>query len=164
MSLTLLKFYTISSKTFTKSVVSWKELAKPDAQLTTAWFDSENLRSHKIDIQEDVLDSVDMNTVYGFLDGEYGKSMLSVIYKTVSYLPSDSYQQLGLFAKAEILKGSIVKGVIGFLAEIKENEVVEGFNDMSVIYNKLKGIQWIMLGPISFINASCNSNFGINKL
>ena len=83
--------------------------------------------------------------------------MLSVIYKTVSYLPSDSYQQLGLFAKAEILKGSIVKGVIGFLAEIKENEVVEGFNDMSVIYSKLKGIQWIMLGPISFINASCNA-------
>ena len=99
-----------------------------------------------------------MNTLYGFLVGEYGKSMLSVVYKTVCYLPTDSYQQFGLFAKAEILKGIIVKGVIGLLAEIRENGVVEGFNDMSVIYSKLKDIQWITLGPISFINASYNAN------
>ena len=114
--------------------------------------------SHKIALDDEPHENDDMIVLHGFLDGEYGKSMLSVDYQPVSYLRSVSYQQVGLFAKIEFTKGSVINGVIGFLAEIEENEIVEDYNDVSIIYSKLKGVQWLMIGPISFVNASCRAN------
>ena len=96
--------------------------------------------------------------MHGFLDGEYGKSMLSVDYKKVSYIPSENFAQIGLFAKNDIAKGLPLNGVIGFLAETLDHEIVEGFNDVSILYSSYKNSQWMMLGPISFINASCKPN------
>ena len=68
--------------------------------------------------------------MHKFLDDEYGKSMLSVEYKTVSYLPNEDYVQLGLYTKSDIQKGEVVNGVIGFLAEITDAEIIPGFNDV----------------------------------
>ena len=156
MSQTNLKFYQISAKNFARSGINWKQ--KVDSKLTRQWLDSKGFCSHKIVAEEsDCLESDDENAVHGFLDGEYGKSMLSVEYKEVSYIPSDSFKQLGLFAKGDFNKGSVINGVIGFLAEIRDDEIVAGYNDVSILYSSFKKMQWIMLGPISFINASCRA-------
>ena len=64
-----------------------------------------------------------------------------VEYKPVSYLTSDSFHQLGLFAEAQIPKSSVVNGVIGLLADLTEDEIVEGYNDMPIIYSKLRNVQ-----------------------
>ena len=93
-----------------------------------------------------------------FPDGEYSKSMNSVQYRPVSYLPSDSFLQLGLFAKEDIPKGSVIEGVAGFLAEIGDDEVLNGYNDVSILYSRMRNTQWMILGPVSFINAACKSN------
>ena len=159
MSQTNLKFYQISAKNFARSGINWKQLAKVDSKLTRQWLDCKGFCSHKNVAEEsDCLESDDENAVHGFLDGEYGKSMLSVEYKEVSYIPSDSFKQLGLFAKGDFNKGSVINGVIGFLAEIRDDEIVAGYNDVSILYSSFKKMQWIMLGPISFINASCRAN------
>ena len=42
--------------------------------------------------------------------------MLLVEYKEISYIPSDSFQQSGLFAKNDFGNASVINGVVGFLA------------------------------------------------
>ena len=44
------------------------------------------------------------------------------------------------------------------MAEIYDEEVIEGQNTVSLIQNGRYGLQWVLLGPVSFINASCNAN------
>ena len=51
MSTISLAFNTTSSKTFAKIDVSWRELAKVDAQLTGLWLDTNDLCMHKIDVR-----------------------------------------------------------------------------------------------------------------
>ena len=153
-----LNYYHSTAKQFTKSSVNWRQLVRIDAKLTKKWVDVNSVCSHKIDVGEEILENDDTNVLHGFLDGEYGKSMLSVEYRPVSYLPSESFSQLGLFAKTDVPKGNVVNGVVGFLAEIQESEIFEGHNDMSIIYSKLKNVQWLMLGPVFFVNASCKAN------
>ena len=50
----------------------------------------------------------------------------------VGYLPFDSFLQLGLFAQEDITKGSVIQGVAGFLAKIVDDEVVNGYNGVSI--------------------------------
>ena len=153
------KFYSSAAKSFVQSGVNWKQLAKIDSELTKKWVDGTNFSSHKIVVSVERDERSDDEVfLHGFLDGEYGKSKLSVDYKTVSYLPSGNFQQIGLFAKQNVEKGDTINGIIGFLVEITDDEIVPGFNDVSILYSELKNVQWVMLGPISFVNASCKSN------
>ena len=154
----LLNYYFTASKNFSKSTVTWKQLARVDQQVTSKWVDTETVSSHKILIEGEELHNDDITSMHKFLDDEYGKSMLSVEYKTVSYLANEDYVQLGLYTRSDIQKGEVVNGVIGFLAEITDAEIIPGFNDVSVLCSKMRGEQWLMLGPISFVNASCRSN------
>ena len=158
MSQKSVDFYHSSGRALSNLTLNWKDLAKIDSSLTSKWVDSSVLSSHKIDAEGMLVGNEDKNFVQGFLDGEYGKSMMSVDYKPVSYLPSGSFDQIGLFAKSEIEKGAVVNGIIGVLAELAESEIIAGFNDVSVLYSKLRNVQWLMLGPISFVNASCRPN------
>ena len=132
-------------------------LAKIDEKLTDRWIDCEDKKSHKILMiccrQNEVKFEVSR-----FLGNEYCKSLESVSYEPVSYLPSDSFLQLGMFAKNDITKGSIIEGVVGVLAEIRDDEVIAGLNDVSILCSRLRDMQWLLLGPISFVNASCKSN------
>ena len=138
--------------------MKWKELAKKDGRLTSKWVDNENGKCHKIVTQDQFPVNESAIEVEKFLDGEYSKSMNSVQYRPVSYLPSDSFLQLGLFAKEDIPKSSVIEGVAGFLAEIGDDEVVNGYNDVSILYSRMRNTQWMMLGPVSFVNAACRSN------
>ena len=52
--------------------------------------------------------------------------------------------------------------MIGYLFDIKEDEIIPGFNDFSVIESSKVGVQLQMLGPILFGNASCRSNVAVN--
>ncbi|XP_075260432.1 uncharacterized protein LOC142352001 isoform X1 [Convolutriloba macropyga] len=160
MTQDLLKFYVSTAKNLSKATVNWRELAKVDGKLTCKWVDENEAQSHKltVDAGGDGTDTADVILVHDFLDAEYGKSKVSVEYKTVSYLPSEKFQQFGLFAKSDFARGSVINGVTGFLAEIKDDEIVAGLNDVSILYSQHKDIQWVMLGPISFINASCKAN------
>ena len=139
-------------------------LAKIDAKLTDRWIDCEDKKSHKIFV-DDLLPENEVNfEVSRFLGNEYPKSLESVSYEPVSYLPSDSFLQLGMFAKNDITKGSIIEGVVGVLAEIRDDEVIAGLNDVSILCSRLRDMQWLMLGPISFVNASCKSNIEYRQI
>ena len=151
-------WYPSEAKTLQKAAVKWKELAKIDGKLTSKWVDNENGKCHKIITQDQFPVNKNAIEVEKFLDEEYSKSMNTVQYKPVSYLPSDTFLQLGLFAKEDIPKGSVIEGVAGFLAEIGDDEIVNGYNDVSILYSRLRNTQWMMLGPVSFINAACKSN------
>ena len=78
--------------------------------------------------------------MHKFPDDDYGKSMHSVEYKTVSFLPKADYIQLGLYTKSDIQKGDVINGVIGFLAEITDAEIIPGFSDVSVLCSKMKEV------------------------
>ena len=158
MSSTNLNPYVYSASIFTKSCVTWRQLAKIDYSLTIRWVDREGVRSHKIVVDEELDENEGTAALRCFLDEEYGKSIESVNYQVVNYLPSESFKQIGLFAESEIAKGEVINGVVGYLAEIEDCDIVDDYNDMSVIYSKLKNIQWLMLGPVSFVNASCKAN------
>ena len=54
--------------------------------------------------------------------------------------------------------------MIGYLVPIEEAEVIPGYNDYSVMCSSRVGMQWVMLGPISFINASCKPNVSYVKV
>ena len=151
-------WYLSEAKTLQKAAVKWKELAKIDGKLMSKWVDNENGKCHKIITQDQFPVNENAIEVEKFLDEEYSKSMNTVQYKPVSYLPSDTFLQLGLFAKEDIPKGSVIEGVAGFLAEIGDDEIVNGYNDVSILYSRLRNTQWMMLGPVSFINAACKSN------
>ena len=158
MSQKSVDFYHSSGRALSNLTLKWKDLAKIVSSLTSKLVDSSALSSHKIDVEGCLVGNEDKNFVHGFLDGEYGKSMMSVDYKKVSYLPSGSFDQIGLFAKSEIKKGAFVYRIIGVLAELVESEIIAGFNDVSVMYSKLRNVQWLLLGHISFVKASCRPN------
>ena len=135
MSSTNLNLYVSSASVFTKSFVTWRQLAKIDYSLTIRWFDREVVRSLKIVVDEELDENEGTTALRCFLDEEYSKSMESVIYQVVSYLPSESFKQIGLFAKSEIAKGEVINGVVLYLAEIEDCDIVDIYNDMSVIYS-----------------------------
>ena len=92
------------------------------------------------------------------MDSEYAKSQKLVIFGPVDYLTDANFSQLGVFAKCDIDSKLEIPGLVGFLVDIKEDEIVPGYNDFSVMESPRKSVQWLMLGPISFINASCKPN------
>ena len=98
-----------------------------------------------------------LKDVEAFLDSEYGKSLKLIRYSCVDYLKDIRFSQLGVFAKCDINSKLEIPGLIGYLVDIKEHEINPGFNDFSVIESWV-GVQWLMLGPISFVNASCRPN------
>ena len=123
------------------------------------WIDEGCVRSHKLaEVNRNVNVRAEVVLLHDFLDGEYAKSKVSIECKTVSYLPSENYQQFGLFAKTELPKGSVINAVIGLLADINDNEIVAGVNDVSILCSQNKDLQWIKLGPIAFVNGACKAN------
>ena len=86
---------------------------------------------------------------------EYAKSQKLVIFGPADYLTDANFSQLGVFTKFDTDSKLEIPGLVGFLVDIKEDEIVPGYNDFSVMESSRKDVQWLMLGPISFINASC---------
>ena len=112
--------------------------------------------SHRISIEVDCPAFV--QDVEKSPDCEYGKSLRWVTYSLVRYLHTENFSQIGLFAKNDIKINTEIPGVIGYLISIPEDDILEGYNDFSIVQSSRVGVQWLMLGPISFINASCKPN------
>ena len=89
---------------------------------------------------------------------EYAKSQKQVIFGPADYLTDAYFSQLGVFTKCDVDSKLEIPGLVGFLVDIKEDEIVPGYNDFSVMESSRKVVQWLMLGPISFFNASCGPN------
>ena len=137
--------------------VNWRELAHVDRELTGKWINRGNIVAHNVDIDL-TADQGPIIDVKGFLDSEYGRSMKNVTYEPVDYLPRTKFTSLGVFAKRDIGINSEVEGLIGFLSDIDSREIENNYNDFSIMFSSRANEQWIMLGPISFVNASCKPN------
>ena len=68
----LLNYYFTASKYFSKSIVTWKQLARVDQPLTSKWVDKETVSSHKILIKGEEVHNDDITSLYKFLDDEFG--------------------------------------------------------------------------------------------
>ena len=152
------KMYREASKKFVSISFTWQELAVIDKALTEKWVNTGSLIAHFLPVAPlSVCEQKD--EIQMFLDAEYSKSFSSVKYSPVSYLPSpNNFSSFGLFASLDIKKDSQIPGIVGLVAEIYDEEVIEGQNTVSLIQSGRYGLQWVLLGPVSFINASCNAN------
>ena len=151
------------AKQFSKLDISWQEIAKIDSELTQKWINTNLVSAHGLNLDISLRKAF-LCDVKNFLDSEYGKSFKLVVYKPVSYLQDASFTQLGVFAKYKIDFSTEIPGLIGYLVPIEEAEIIPGYNDYSVMCSSRVGMQWIMLGPISFINASCKPNVSYVKV
>ena len=147
-----------------KKLIKWPTLAFVDAKLVSQLVEDNDVHGHKIeaDVPKDD-DQVD--AIENFLLGEYNQSLKLMNYKPVSYLPTSQFTPLGVFSKIKIVKDSYIPGLTGLLGEMSGADIRTGVND-SLIESKLLRKTWLMLGPVSFVNASCrpNARFERNNL
>ena len=68
------------------------------------------------------------------------------------------------FLQEDIEVGLEIECLIGVLADIKQEDFIENFNSFTVIYSNRVGLQWLMLGQILFVNASCVPNVAYVRL
>ena len=137
--------------------ITWGELAAVDAQLVEQYVNSPAIIGHSIPVQHSA-EGKDVEKVLQFLSGEYRSFLETCKFDVVDYLPHLNCTPLGVFAKTILQKGTVVQGLTGYLSELKPEEIQVGINDFSLINSNLKNKQWLMLGPISFVNHSCLPN------
>ena len=134
------------------TLVTWKELALVDAELTNALIDNEEVHSHKV---LDPGHSRTLNTtLHAMLEKEYEETLLNFEIKPVHYLPEQKFTNLGVFAKSDIEANSELS-LRGVMAEIEEFEQLP--DDANVSVFQRNGAE-LMLGPLSFVNHSCWPN------
>ena len=151
------KLYAILGREISKLKLTWQEIAAIDKPLTEKWVNKDDVVAHSIDVVVD--DSGPrMHDAKLLLDSEYGKSRKWVNYSPVDYLSRECFSQVGVFANQDLPADVEVPGVIGFLAHMDSEEIIDGLNDFSIISSDRANKQWLMLGPISFLNASCEPN------
>ena len=155
--------YLSVAKQFDNFSLLCQDVAPIDKRLTEKWVNSDNILSHSVRL-DTIQENDHRKDVESFLDAEYGKGLRSVSFERLNYLENSFHTPLNLFAKIDITNREEVPGIIGFLLEIEPEEVIEGFNDFSIITSSRIGVEWMMLGPISFINASCKPNVAYVKV
>ena len=96
--------------------------------------------------------------VDSYLRTQYLPAKRTLVFQPVNYLTSANHTPMGVFAKKPIPKSSKIDGLTAFLSEMPEEEVREGENDFSLIESGRLGRQWLMLGPLAFVNAFCKPN------
>ena len=150
----------MSSRSLEKVEIPWQNLAVIDSELTAMYVDSDQLHSHKIsvgEIQERKQDS-NTKTVTKYLQKQYQLAQKSVTYQKVSYLPESVFTPIGAFSRELFLEKSTVPSLNGFLAEILPSDVLPEHSDFSVIRSQRLKKSWMLLGLLSFVNASCEAN------
>ena len=138
--------------------IFWHDLALADAELTSKYIDSDGKVSHKIVSDLSLKNQSGFSHLKNEIEKEYVLSLLNVEYRALSsnFKMDNGFTSFGVFAKKRFVKGDVVPVLVGFLAPIKECEIVEGVNDVSV-FRHHTGSK-IMLGGVSFINSSCREN------
>ena len=120
--------------------VTWQELAFVDAKLTEKWVDVIGVQARKVSLYLDCQPAY-LSDLESFLDSEYAKSQKLVIFSPVDYLTDANFSQLVVFAKCDVDSKSEIHELVGFLVDIKEDEIVPGYNDFSVMESSRKGVQ-----------------------
>ena len=139
--------------------ISWKTLAYIDTELTKQYIDCPDVYSHKIAFGKiHGAERKQSNKVQKFLDMEYKVALQCVQITKVDYLPQVTFTPLGVFSKMSFSVGSVVPGLTGFLSEMASEDFQEGVNDFSHLTSARLNKSWLMLGPLAFVNASCNPN------
>ena len=138
--------------------IFWHDLALADAELTSKYIDSGGKVSHKIVSDLSLKNQSGFSHLKNEIEKEYVLSLLNVEYRALSsnFKMDNGFTSFGVFAKKRFVKGDVIPGLVGFLAPIKESEIVEGVNDVSV-FRHHTGSK-IMLGGVSFFNSSCREN------
>lgn len=139
--------------------VDWKTLAAVDAELTKKYVDVVGGVAHFVSGQTKTqyADSR-VCMLEEFLNGEYKRSLQIVSFEKVNFLPHGKFSSFGVFAMEDLSENAKIEGLSGYLSEIKKNEIETGCNDFSIIQSTRIGKQWLMLGPISFVNSCCMPN------
>ena len=132
--------------------LDWKQLAIADAVDTRELLDGAGFTSHKV-LQPEPGASIDCHLVEA-LTREYRKSLVDFNFAQVSYLSSQRFANLGVFAKKDLEVGVRIE-LAGFLARIPESCDLPENANVSVF--KRNGEE-LMLGPLSFVNHSCWPN------
>ena len=135
-------------------------MATVDGELTRKIIDVGEIRSHKVPFTGDICDEevIATETLKDVLGREYEVSLQFVDFKVVDYLPSITSSPIGVFSKVNLSPGCVIPGLTGILSDMSSQEIQEGVNDFSIIKSGRLNQTWLMLGPISFVNASCNAN------
>ena len=140
---------------------SWEELAFVDALITYELIDSPSITSHKV-FTPIVIPNVQESLLYRYLKNDYSWCLDRFEFRPFQMnYKSDarSFTSFGLFAKTDLKSGERLSDVRGFLAYLPNSSVIPGVNDFSNISGHFSGSKnMLMLGPISFVNASCRSN------
>ena len=123
-----------------KTKVQWEALCSIDSKLTSLQIDRNGRVSHKIFAHERD-NCVENALVEAFLEDEYRKAAVDLEFKEVTYLPSDNFTQLGVFAKVSFPVGSMIPGLTGILSEMNREDIIEGVNDFSIMESlRLKSV------------------------
>ena len=149
--------YQQAAKVLSSKIINWRELALIDSALVEKFVNNGDIRGHAIDVDYQTTES-DVAAVQDFLHGEYQRFLKVCELKIVPYLPTLNCSPLGVFSKKVFKKDEVITGLTGYLSEMKSAEVTKDKNDFSLIASKLLGKQWLMLGPIAFVNHSCVPN------
>ena len=142
-------------KPLSKTEMSWRHLALIDGEIVEELINQPGKTGHKIDVGI-VEDGLSLQKTC--LRSEYETCLKSCTFETASYLPKDVFSSLGVFAKRDLPKGVFIEGLTGCLSSIEAEDIVPGLNDFSLIESNVLKKQWLMLGPISFVNHSCKPN------
>ena len=68
------------------------------------------------------------------MEDAYALSLENELRPLISnYTRDTGFCSFGVYAKKSFKKGDFIPGLVGFLAPIKENEAIDGNNDVSVI-------------------------------
>ena len=138
--------------------LSWRELARIDAELTASLVDTPTAVSHKIQVSGSEIDSEIASTLRQEMKSSYEETLkfFDIRPLPVNFSKDANHVSFGVFSKFSFSKNDILPGLTGFLASVKPGEIVTGYNDVSV-FDHHTGPK-IMLGAVAFINSSCREN------
>ena len=144
-------------KPLSKTEMSWRHLAFVDREIVEELVNQLGKTGHKVYVGI-VEDGKELSLQKTCLRSEYETCLKSCTFETASYLPKDVLSSLGVFAKRDLPEGVFIEGLTGCLSSIEAEDIVPGLNDFSLIESNLLKKQWLILGPISFVNHSGKPN------
>ena len=134
----------------------WFELAHIDGKLVRECFPDIDVSAHIIHEQSAI--SFQGNLIQDYLTGIYKDFLAYFEVKPVRYLTGFVSNPLGVFAKTDIEEKVMLPSLTGFLSKMNIEDIIAGKNDFSLIRKNENKQDWLMLGPISFVNHSCAPN------
>lgn len=142
-----------------RTPIEWHELAAIDAAVTSEFFDTGEITTHKLPLVNPFESHTNLldRPFYRVLRQSYVDALESVLFKPIPRaFKGDQHASYGCFAIRELPHQYVIPGLKGFLAEFPlATEDSEGC-DFSVYTTG--NVDLLMLGGLSFVNSSCVPN------